>query len=267
MVATPWPCNKHELDRLRCRSATGSRLEIAEVSARRFQIFRFVLGPCEAGIVMPLQPNLAFLDLSACHPGLSMQVGGTGLTVTGANRVILVDPAWNPSADAQAIDRVHRIGQKQEAGWPMIDPSMCDNSGDSRSDTKGACNLQCGQVVVYRLIGSGAIEDKMFRLQIFKGGLSKTFMEHEQQVRFFTHKQLGSSDRWVEGHGCFWKLDCLLHLLSVWSCKLWVREEAVTCKSSPAWGWSHCLSSPTSTPGLCLEIQSRKPLLLIGCWH
>ena len=45
------------------------------------------------------------------------------------------------------------------------------------------------QVVVYRLIGSGAIEDKMFRLQIFKGGLSKTFMEHEQQVRFFTHQQ------------------------------------------------------------------------------
>lgn len=45
-------------------------------------------------------------------------------------------------------------------------------------------------MVVYRLIGSGAIEDKMFRLQIFKGGLSKTFMEHEQQVRFFTHKQL-----------------------------------------------------------------------------
>ena len=43
-----------------------------------------------------------------------MQVGGTGLTVTGANRVILVDPAWNPSADAQAIDRVHRIGQKRE---------------------------------------------------------------------------------------------------------------------------------------------------------
>ncbi|CAK9005803.1 unnamed protein product [Durusdinium trenchii] len=92
---------------------------------------------------------------------LSLQVGGTGLTVTGANRVILVDPAWNPSADAQAIDRVHRIGQKQE-------------------------------VVVYRLIGSGAIEDKMFRLQIFKGGLSKTFMEQEQQVRFFTHKQLKS---------------------------------------------------------------------------
>eukprot|EP00930_Biecheleria_cincta_P005041 TRINITY_DN10596_c0_g1_i1.p1 TRINITY_DN10596_c0_g1~~TRINITY_DN10596_c0_g1_i1.p1 ORF type:complete len:983 (-),score=258.61 TRINITY_DN10596_c0_g1_i1:183-3050(-) len=90
---------------------------------------------------------------------MSVQVGGTGLTVTGADRVILVDPAWNPSADAQAIDRVHRIGQTRN-------------------------------VVVYRLIASGAIEDKMFRLQIFKRGLSKTFMEHEQQVRFFTHKQL-----------------------------------------------------------------------------
>mmetsp|Transcript_38899 Transcript_38899/g.70148 ORF Transcript_38899/g.70148 Transcript_38899/m.70148 type:complete len:992 (+) Transcript_38899:42-3017(+) len=90
---------------------------------------------------------------------LSMQVGGTGLTVTAADRVILVDPAWNPSADAQAIDRVHRLGQTKP-------------------------------VVVYRLICSGAIEDKMFRLQIFKRGVSKTFMEHEQQVRFFTHKQL-----------------------------------------------------------------------------
>ena len=57
--------------------------------------------------------------------GLSLQVGGTGLTVTGANRVILVDPAWNPSADAQAIDRVHRIGQKQEAGDFLLAYVVC----------------------------------------------------------------------------------------------------------------------------------------------
>jgi len=90
---------------------------------------------------------------------LSVQVGGTGLTITSADRVILVDPAWNPSMDAQAIDRVHRIGQERP-------------------------------VVVYRLIGAGAIEDKMFRLQVFKRGLSKTYLEQEQQVRFFTHKEL-----------------------------------------------------------------------------
>mmetsp|Transcript_37515 Transcript_37515/g.113355 ORF Transcript_37515/g.113355 Transcript_37515/m.113355 type:complete len:340 (-) Transcript_37515:85-1104(-) len=90
---------------------------------------------------------------------LSINVGGTGLTITNADRVILVDPAWNPSVDAQAIDRVHRIGQTRP-------------------------------VVVYRLVGSGAIEDKMFRLQVFKRGLSKTYLEQEKQVRFFTHKEL-----------------------------------------------------------------------------
>jgi len=90
---------------------------------------------------------------------LSSQVGGVGLTITGADRVILTDPAWNPAMDAQAIDRVHRIGQKSE-------------------------------VVVYRLIGSGAIEDKMFRLQVFKRGLAKTAMEQESQIRFFTNKDL-----------------------------------------------------------------------------
>merc|ERR1712224_99623 len=58
---------------------------------------------------------------------MSTHVGGVGLTITAADRVILVDPAWNPAMDAQAIDRVHRIGQKKP-------------------------------VVVYRLIDSGAIE-------------------------------------------------------------------------------------------------------------
>jgi hypothetical protein len=90
---------------------------------------------------------------------LSAAVGGVGLTITGADRVILTDPAWNPAMDAQAIDRVHRIGQKRD-------------------------------VVVYRLIGSGAIEDKMFRLQVFKRSLAKTAMEQESQIRFFSSKDL-----------------------------------------------------------------------------
>jgi superfamily II DNA/RNA helicase len=90
---------------------------------------------------------------------LSAQVGGVGLTITGADRVILMDPAWNPAMDAQAIARVHRIGQQKE-------------------------------VVVYRLIGAGAIEDKMFRLQVFKRGLAKTALESGQQLRFFSSKEL-----------------------------------------------------------------------------
>jgi len=90
---------------------------------------------------------------------LTSEVGAVGLSVTAADRVILVDPAWNPAMDAQAIDRCHRIGQERE-------------------------------VVVYRLICASTIEDKMFRLQMFKRSVANTTLEHEHQVRFFTHSQL-----------------------------------------------------------------------------
>ncbi|KAJ9526199.1 hypothetical protein QJQ45_009666 [Haematococcus lacustris] len=42
---------------------------------------------------------------------LTSQVGGLGLTLTAANRVVIVDPSWNPSVDNQAVDRAYRIGQ------------------------------------------------------------------------------------------------------------------------------------------------------------
>jgi len=88
---------------------------------------------------------------------LTVQVGGVGLTLTAADRVILVDPAWNPAVDAQAIARVWRIGQQHP-------------------------------VQVYRLLNCGTIEDKMFRLQIHKTGMEKTILEAENQVRYFQHK-------------------------------------------------------------------------------
>merc|ERR1719199_2320268 len=45
---------------------------------------------------------------------LTTSVGGVGLNLTGADRVVIVDPAWNPQTDAQAVDRVFRIGQTRE---------------------------------------------------------------------------------------------------------------------------------------------------------
>lgn len=44
---------------------------------------------------------------------ISLKAGGLGLNVTCASHVYLLDPWWNPSAEEQAIDRVHRIGQKR----------------------------------------------------------------------------------------------------------------------------------------------------------
>ena len=68
---------------------------------------------------------------------LTTQVGGVGLTFTAASVVVLLDPSWNPSADAQAVDRVHRIGQTSD-------------------------------VTVYRLVTCGTVEEKIYRNQIFK---------------------------------------------------------------------------------------------------
>jgi SNF2 family DNA or RNA helicase len=42
---------------------------------------------------------------------VSMKAGGVGLNLTAAEQVFLLDPWWNPAAEDQAIDRVHRLGQ------------------------------------------------------------------------------------------------------------------------------------------------------------
>ena len=44
---------------------------------------------------------------------ISLKAGGTGLNLVGADTVIHYDPWWNFSAESQASDRVHRIGQKK----------------------------------------------------------------------------------------------------------------------------------------------------------
>eukprot|EP00929_Paragymnodinium_shiwhaense_P031681 TRINITY_DN1769_c0_g3_i1.p1 TRINITY_DN1769_c0_g3~~TRINITY_DN1769_c0_g3_i1.p1 ORF type:complete len:1585 (-),score=607.29 TRINITY_DN1769_c0_g3_i1:161-4564(-) len=98
---------------------------------------------------------------------LTTAVGGVGLTLTGADRVVLVDPAWNPAVDAQAVDRAFRIGQEKE-------------------------------VRVYRLIQSGLIEDKMFRLQVYKMGLTKTALEDGQQNAYFTAKEIRALFEWCD---------------------------------------------------------------------
>ncbi|TXD52604.1 MULTISPECIES: SNF2-related protein [unclassified Polaribacter] len=52
---------------------------------------------------------------------ISLKAGGTGLNLTAADYVYIVDPWWNPAVEAQAIDRCYRIGQKKNVtAYKMI---------------------------------------------------------------------------------------------------------------------------------------------------
>ena len=60
-----------------------------------------------------------FALTSCCHPSLqvmllSLQAGGVGLNLIGANHVFIVDMHWNPALEEQAADRCHRMGQKKD---------------------------------------------------------------------------------------------------------------------------------------------------------
>jgi hypothetical protein len=101
-------------------------------------------------------------DTSVCL--ITAQVGGVGLTFQSASRVILLDPSWNPAVDAQAVDRVHRIGQAHD-------------------------------VVICRLITCGTVDEMIYRNQVFKTMAAKQVAsggagEVEALRRYFTHTEL-----------------------------------------------------------------------------
>jgi SNF2 family DNA or RNA helicase len=57
----------------------------------------------------------SFRDDPSIHVILvSITAGGLGLNLTTANKVYVMEPQYNPAAEAQAVDRVHRLGQKRE---------------------------------------------------------------------------------------------------------------------------------------------------------
>mmetsp|Transcript_55078 Transcript_55078/g.120078 ORF Transcript_55078/g.120078 Transcript_55078/m.120078 type:complete len:119 (+) Transcript_55078:1931-2287(+) len=53
-------------------------------------------------------------DATCCCLMSTYKVGGVGLNLTCANNVVLADLWWNPSVEDQAVDRTHRLGQKNK---------------------------------------------------------------------------------------------------------------------------------------------------------
>nr|WP_275901964.1 DEAD/DEAH box helicase [Brevibacterium zhoupengii] len=76
---------------------------------------------------------------------ISLKAGGFGLNLTEADYVFLMDPWWNPATENQAIDRAHRIGQTKN-------------------------------VMVYRYVAEGTIEEKVLALQKKKAELFDSLM-------------------------------------------------------------------------------------------
>ncbi|KAJ6526575.1 RAD26-like SNF2 family DNA-dependent ATPase [Mycena vulgaris] len=85
---------------------------------------------------------------------ISTMAGGTGLNLTGANKVIIFDPNWNPAHDLQAMDRAFRFGQTRD-------------------------------VSVYRLLGAGSVEELIYARQVYKQQQMKIGYEASIQTRYF----------------------------------------------------------------------------------
>jgi len=68
---------------------------------------------------------------------ISLKAGGTGLNLTEADYVYLVDPWWNPAVENQAIDRTYRIGQKKNVvAVRLICPDTIEEKIMKLQDTK-----------------------------------------------------------------------------------------------------------------------------------
>lgn len=80
---------------------------------------------------------------------ISLKAGGFGLTLTEADHVIMLDPWWNPAAEAQAIDRAHRIGQDRP-------------------------------VMVHRMVAEDTIEERVLALQERKRALLTSLTDDDQ---------------------------------------------------------------------------------------
>ena len=85
---------------------------------------------------------------------ISTKAGGIGLNITSANKVVVVDPNWNPSYDLQAQDRAYRIGQTRD-------------------------------VEVFRLVSAGTIEEIVYARQIYKQQQAEIGYNASSERRYF----------------------------------------------------------------------------------
>jgi SNF2 family DNA or RNA helicase len=90
---------------------------------------------------------------------ISLKAGGFGLNLTGADYVIHLDPWWNPAVEAQATDRVHRIGQERP-------------------------------VTVYRLVTKDSIEERIVELHREKRAIADALLDGSSVANTLSEDEL-----------------------------------------------------------------------------
>jgi SNF2 family DNA or RNA helicase len=90
---------------------------------------------------------------------ISLKAGGTGLNLTEADHVFLLDPWWNPAVEDQAADRAHRIGQTRP-------------------------------VMVYRLVAENTVEERILKLQGRKRAIAEAAVGGADQAAAITRTEL-----------------------------------------------------------------------------
>lgn len=87
---------------------------------------------------------------------ISLKAGGSGLNLTAADYVFIIDPWWNPASEKQAIARAHRIGQDKK-------------------------------VMAYRFITENSIEEKILKFQAKKQELADVFINNNPFSKLSEH--------------------------------------------------------------------------------
>jgi len=107
---------------------------------------------------------------------LSTRAGGLGLNLATADTVIIFDSDWNPMIDAQAQDRAHRIGQKNEVRvFRLVAASSVEDKILARATDKKNLN---GLVIEAGLVGIGTDRNQGIHSQQEEGGTgTKEMME------------------------------------------------------------------------------------------
>lgn len=134
---------------------TRQMLDLLEVFMKSFPSFSY----CRMDGATDVSKRSSIVDRFNNDPTLfcfllTTKVGGIGINLTGASRVVIYDPDWNPSTDLQARERAWRYGQTRD-------------------------------VQICRLITAGTIEEKIYHRQIFKQILTNRILHNPKLSRFF----------------------------------------------------------------------------------